>query len=76
MEAVELQDDIVRLSNQRAQLGAEDIANRTRIEAQIAGLQDQVKRVEQGFDDRFAGGKPVSAFETGQSSAISMKVSL
>lgn len=66
MEAVELQDDIVRLSNQRAQLGSEDIANRTRIEAQIAGLQDQVKRIEQGFDDRFAGGKPVSAFETGQ----------
>ena len=66
MEAVDLQDDIVRLSNQRAQLGAEDVANRTRIEAQIAGLQDQVKRVEQGFDDRFAGGKPVSAFETGQ----------
>jgi hypothetical protein len=65
MEAVELQDDIVRLSNQRANLGSEDIANRTRIEAQIAGLQDQVKRIQQGFDDRFVSGKPVSAFEAG-----------
>ena len=65
MEAVELQDEIVRLSNQRAQLGAEDVANRTRIEGQIAGLQDQVKRIEQGFDERFASAKPVSAFETG-----------
>lgn len=65
VESQELQDEIVRLSNQRAQLGAEDIANRTRIEGQIAGLQDQVKRIEQGFDERFAAGKPVSAFETG-----------
>ena len=65
MEAVELQDDIVRLSNQRANLGSEDIANRTRIEAQIAGLQDQVKRIQQGFDDRFVSAKPVSSFETG-----------
>jgi len=65
VESQELQDEIVRLSNQRAQLGAEDVANRTRIEAQIAGLQDQAKRVEQGFDDRFVSGKPVSAFETG-----------
>ena len=65
MEAVDLQDDIVRLSNQRANLGSEDIANRTRIEAQIAGLQDQVKRIQQGFDDRFVSAKPVSSFETG-----------
>lgn len=65
VEAQELQDDIFRLSNQRAQFGAEDAANRTRVEGQIAGLQDQVKRIEQGFDDRFASGKPVSSFETG-----------
>ena len=65
MEAVELQDDIVRLSNQRANLGSEDIANRTRIEAQIAGLQDQIKKIEEGFDDRFVSAKPVSSFETG-----------
>lgn len=64
-EAQDLQDEIVRLSNQRAQLGAEDVANRTRIEAQIAGLQDSVKKIEQGFDERFAAAKPVSAFETG-----------
>jgi hypothetical protein len=65
VESQELQDEIVRLSNQRAQLGAEDVANRTRIEGQIAGLQDQVKKIEQGFDERFLSGKPVSAFETG-----------
>lgn len=65
VDGQELQDEIVRLSNQRAQLGAEDVANRTRIEGQIAGLQDQVKKIEQGFDERFAAGKPVSAFETG-----------
>ena len=65
VEAQELQDDIFRLSNQRAQFGAEDAANRTRVEGQIAGLQDQVRRIEQGFDDRFASGKPVSSFETG-----------
>ena len=65
VESQELQDEIVRLSNQRAQLGAEDVANRTRIEGQIAGLQDQKNKIEQGFDDRFAAGKPVSAFETG-----------
>jgi len=65
VEAQELQDDIFRLSNQRAQLGAEDVGNRTRIEGQIAGLQDSVKKIEQGFDERFASAKPVSAFETG-----------
>jgi len=65
VESQEIQDEIVRLSNQRAQLGAEDVANRTRIEGQIAGLQDQVKQIEQGLDKRFAAGKPVSAFETG-----------
>jgi hypothetical protein len=65
VEGQEIQDEIVRLSNQRAQLGAEDVANRTRIEGQIAGLQDQKNKIEQGFDDRFAAGKPVSAFETG-----------
>lgn len=65
VESQELQDEIVRLSNQRAQLGAEDVANRTRIEGQIAGLQDQKNKIEQGFDERFAAGKPVSAFETG-----------
>jgi hypothetical protein len=65
MEAVELNDEIIRLSNQRAQLGAEDVGNRTRIEGQIAGLQDSVKKIEQGFDERFASAKPVSAFETG-----------
>jgi hypothetical protein len=65
VEAQDLQDEIVRLSNQRAQLGAEDVANRTRIEGQIAGLQDSVKKIEQGFDERFAAAKPVSAFETG-----------
>lgn len=65
IESQELQDEIVRLSNQRAQLGAEDVANRTRIEGQIAGFQDQIKKIEQGFDERFAAGKPVSAFETG-----------
>lgn len=65
VEGQELQDEIVRLSNQRAQLGAEDVANRTRIEGQIAGLQDQKNKIEQGFDERFAAGKPVSAFETG-----------
>jgi predicted nucleic acid-binding Zn-ribbon protein len=64
-EAQDLQDEIVRLSNQRAQLGAEDVANRTRIEGQIAGLQDSVKKIEQGFDERFAAAKPVSSFETG-----------
>jgi hypothetical protein len=64
-EAQDLQDEIVRLGNQRAQLGAEDVANRTRIEGQIAGLQDSVKKIEQGFDERFAAAKPVSAFETG-----------
>jgi hypothetical protein len=64
-EAQDLQDEIVRLGNQRAQLGAEDVANRTRIEGQIAGLQDSVKKIEQGFDERFASAKPVSAFETG-----------
>lgn len=65
MEAVELNDEIIRLSNQRAQFGAEDAANRTRVEGQIAGLQDQVKRIEQGFDDQFVSGKPVSSFEAG-----------
>lgn len=65
VESQELQDEIVRLSNQRAQLGAEDVANRTRIEGQIAGLQDQKNKIEQGFDERFLSGKPVSAFETG-----------
>jgi predicted nucleic acid-binding Zn-ribbon protein len=65
VESQELQDEIVRLSNQRAQLGAEDVANRTRIEGQIAGFQDEIKRIEQGLDARFAAGKPVSAFETG-----------
>ena len=65
VEAQELQDDIFRLSNQRAQLGAEDVGNRTRIEGQIAGLQDSVKKIEQGFDERFASAKPVSSFETG-----------
>ena len=65
VESQEIQDEIVRLSNQRAQLGAEDVANRTRIEGQIAGLQDQKNKIEQGFDDRFLSGKPVSAFETG-----------
>lgn len=65
VEGQELQDEIIRLSNQRAQLGAEDVANRTRIEGQIAGLQDQKNKIEQGFDERFAAGKPVSAFETG-----------
>jgi predicted nucleic acid-binding Zn-ribbon protein len=65
IESQDLQDEIVRLSNQRAQLGAEDVANRTRIEGQIAGLQDSVKKIEQGFDERFAAAKPVSAFETG-----------
>jgi predicted nucleic acid-binding Zn-ribbon protein len=64
-EAQDLQDEIVRLSNQRAQLGTEDVANRTRIEGQIAGLQDSVKKIEQGFDERFAAAKPVSSFETG-----------
>ena len=64
-EAQDLQDEIVRLGNQRAQLGAEDVANRTRIEGQIAGFQDQIKKIEEGFDERFAAGKPVSAFETG-----------
>jgi hypothetical protein len=64
-EAQDLQDEIVRLGNQRAQLGAEDVANRTRIEGQIASLQDSVKKIEQGFDERFAAAKPVSAFETG-----------
>lgn len=65
VESQELQDEIVRLSNQRAQLGAEDVANRTRIEGQIAGFQDEIKRIEQGLDARFAAAKPVSAFETG-----------
>jgi predicted nucleic acid-binding Zn-ribbon protein len=64
-EAQDLQDEIVRLSNQRAQLGSEDVANRTRIEGQIAGLQDSVNKIEQGFDQRFASAKPVSSFETG-----------
>jgi hypothetical protein len=65
VEGQEIQDEIVRLGNQKAQLGAEDVANRTRIEGQIAGFQDQIKKIEEGFDDRFAAGKPVSAFETG-----------
>ncbi len=65
VEGQELQDEIARLGNQRAQLGAEDVANRTRIEGQIAGFQDQIKKIEEGFDERFAAGKPVSAFETG-----------
>lgn len=65
VEGQELQDEIVRLSNQRAQLGAEDVANRTRIEGQIAGLQDQKNKIEQGFDERFVSAKPVSSFETG-----------
>lgn len=65
VEGQELQDEIVRLSNQRAQLGAEDVANRTRIEGQIAGLQDQKNKIEQGFDERFAAGKDISSFEAG-----------
>ena len=65
VEAQELQDDIFRLSNQRAQLGAEDVGNRTRIEGQIAGLQDSVKKIEQGFDERFAARKDISPFEAG-----------
>ena len=65
VESQELQDEIVRLSNQRAQLGAEDVGNRTRIEGQIAGLQDSVKKIEQGFDERFAARKDISPFEAG-----------
>lgn len=65
VESQDLQDEIVRLSNQRAQLGAEDVANRTRIEGQIAGFQDQIKKIEEGFDERFVSAKPVSSFETG-----------
>ena len=65
VESQDLQDEIVRLSNQRAQLGVEDVANRTRIEGQIAGFQDQIKKIEEGFDDRFVSAKPVSSFETG-----------
>jgi len=65
IESQDLQDEIVKLRNQRTQIGSEDLGNRTRIEGQIALLQEQQKKIEQGFDSRFAQGKEASAFETG-----------
>ena len=65
IESKDLQDEIVKLRNQRTQIGSEDLGNRTRIEGQIALLQEQQNKIEQGFDSRFAQGKEASAFETG-----------
>ena len=65
IESQDLQDEIVKLRNQRTQISSEDLGNRTRIEGQIAFLQEQQKKIEQGFDSRFAQGKEASAFETG-----------
>ena len=65
VEAQELKDDISRLNNERAQLSNQDIANRTQVEGKIAYLQDEIKKIEDGFDNRFLSSKPVSSFETG-----------
>ena len=65
IETEDLKKDISRLNDERTQLSNQDVANRTRVEGEIAYLQDQVKKIEDGFDNRFFSSKPVSAFETG-----------
>jgi hypothetical protein len=53
------------LNKQKSELAASDVANRTRIEAQIFRNQEEIKAIENGFDERFAASKPVDSFEAG-----------
>jgi|694.fasta_scaffold15693_6 hypothetical protein len=65
LESEDLVGEIRALNKQKSELAASDVANRTRIEAQIFRNQEEIKAIENGFDERFAASKPVGSFEAG-----------
>lgn len=65
LESEDLVSEIRALNKQKSELAASDVANRTRIEAQIFRNQEEIKAIENGFDERFAASKPVGSFEAG-----------
>ena len=65
LESVDLVEEIQSLNKQKSELAASDVANRARIEAQIYRNQQEIKGIEEGFDERFAAAKPVDSFEAG-----------
>jgi hypothetical protein len=65
LESEDLVSEIRALNKQKSELAASDVANRTRIEAQIFRNQEEIKAIENGFDERFAAAKPVDPFEAG-----------
>jgi hypothetical protein len=65
LESEDLVSEIRALNKQKSELAASDVANRTRIEAQIFRNQEEIKAIENGFDERFAASKPVDSFEAG-----------
>jgi hypothetical protein len=65
LESEDLVGEIRALNKQKSELAASDVANRTRIEAQIFRNQEEIKAIENGFDERFSAAKPVDPFEAG-----------
>ena len=65
LESEDLVGEIRALNKQKSELAASDVANRTRIEAQIFRNQEEIKAIENGFDERFAASKPIGSFEAG-----------
>lgn len=65
LESEDLVGEIRALNKQKSELAASDVANQTRIEAQIFRNQEEIKAIENGFDERFAASKPVDSFEAG-----------